>query len=160
MPSELNKKKQSKVNHKIINRRAGYDYQLSEKFEAGIVLTGAEVKSVKAGHIKLEEAFVQIRDNEAWLINAHIHPYAFADNRDYEPTRSRKLLLHKNELLKISQQVTQKGLTVVPVACYNKHNRVKLEIALGKGKKKYEKREALKQKDIQREVEGQMREEK
>lgn len=142
---------------KIINRRAGYDYQLLEKFEAGIALTGAEVKSVKAGHMKLEEAFVQIRDNEAWLVNAHIHPYAFADNRDYDSRRSRKLLLHKNELLKIAQQVAEKGLTIVPISCYNKHNRVKLEIALAKGKKKYEKREAIKRRDIQREVEGSLK---
>lgn len=160
MPSKLKKKKLSKAFTRIINRRANYDYQLSEKFEAGIALTGAEVKSVKAGHIKLEEAFVQIRNNEAWLVNAHIHPYAFADNRDYDSTRRRKLLLHKNELLKITQQVAQHGLTIVPIACYNKHNRVKLEIALAKGKKKYEKREAIKRKDIQREVESQLRGEK
>lgn len=147
-------------NLKITNRRVNFDYQLLEKFEAGIALTGAEVKSVKAGHMKLEEAFVQIRDNEAWLVNAHIHPYAFADNRDYDSRRSRKLLLHKNELLKISQQVSQKGLTLVPIACYNKHNRIKLEVALAKGKKKYEKREALKRKDIQREVESQLKGEK
>jgi len=153
MPS----KSKSKHFTKIINRRANYDYQLLEKFEAGIALTGAEVKSVKAGHMKLEEAFVQIRDNEAWLVNAHIHPYAFADNRDYDSRRSRKLLLHKNELLKIAQQVAQHGLTIVPIACYNKHNRVKLEIALAKGKKKYEKREALKRKDIQREVESSLK---
>lgn len=157
MPSKSKKKKLSKAGHKIINRRASYDYQLLEKFEAGIALTGAEVKSVKAGHMKLEEAFVQIRDNEAWLVNAHIHPYAFADNRDYDSRRSRKLLLHKNELLKIAQQAAEKGLTIVPIACYNKHNRVKLEIALAKGKKKYEKREAMKRKDLQREVESDLR---
>lgn len=143
---------------KIINRRASYDYQLLEKFEAGISLTGAEVKSVKAGHMKLEEAFVQIRDGEAWLVNAHIHPYAFADNRDYDSRRTRKLLLHKNELLKLAQETQQKGLTIIPVSCYNKHNRIKLEIALGKGKKKYDKREALKRKDLQREIESQMKE--
>lgn len=157
MPSKSRSKKLNKAGQKIINRRAGYDYQLLEKFEAGIALTGAEVKSVKAGHMKLEEAFVQVRDNEAWLVNAHIHPYAFADNRDYDSRRSRKLLLHKNELLKIAQQIAQHGLTIVPIACYNKHNRVKLEIALAKGKKKYEKKEVLKRKDLQREVESDLR---
>lgn len=157
MPSK-SKRKPSRASAKIINRRANYDYQLLEKFEAGIGLTGAEVKSVKAGHMKLEEAFVQIRDNEAWLVNAHIHPYAFADNRDYDPTRRRKLLLHKNELLKIAQQVAQHGLTIVPIACYNKYNRIKLEIALAKGKKKYDKREAIKRRDLQRELESQLKE--
>lgn len=140
---------------KIVNRRARYDYHLLEKFEAGIVLSGAEVKSVKAGHIRLEEAFGRLKDSEAWLINAHIHPYPFADNREYDPRRPRKLLLHKNELLKLAQE-TYRGLTIVPVSCYTKHNKVKLEIALAKGKKKYEKREAKKRKDLEREVAKEM----
>lgn len=143
---------------KIINRRASYDYQLLEKFEVGIVLSGGEVKSIKNGHLKLEEAFVRIVGGEAWLVNAHIHPYSFADNRDYDPRRSRKLLLHKNQLLKISQQAKEKNLTIVPVSCYNSGNKIKLEIALGRGKKRYEKREAIKKRDLTREVESQLRE--
>jgi len=142
---------------KVFNRRASHDYHLFEKFEAGIALTGPEVKSAKAGHIRLDEAYVRIIGNEAWLVNAHIHPYPFADNRNYEPTRSRKLLLHKNELLKISQQTEKKGLTLVPVSCYTKHQQIKLEIALAKGKKKYEKREAIKRKDLARETEASLR---
>lgn len=144
---------------KIFNRRARYDYQLLEKFEAGIALTGPEVKSVRAGHLHLEEAFVQIRDNEAWLFNAHIHPYKFArpPAGGYDPQRARKLLLHKNELLKLAQETARRGLTIVPVSCYTKGNRIKLGIALAKGKKKYDKREALKRKDLQREIEGQLR---
>jgi len=138
---------------RIVNRRARYDYNLIEKFEAGIALTGAEVKSVKAGHIRLEEAFVRIANGEAWLMNAHIHPYQFADNRDYDPRRTRKLLLHKNELLKLAQQTLKKGLTIVPVSCYTKGGKIKLGIALAKGKKKYEKREAKKRKDLKRETE-------
>lgn len=137
---------------KIFNRRASYDYQLLEKFEAGIVLTGPEVKSVKASYLHLEEAFVQIRDGEAWLFNAHIHPYKFADNRDYDPRRPRKLLLHKNELLKLAQETAQRGLTIIPLSCYTRANRIKLEIALAKGKKKYEKREAIKKREIEREI--------
>jgi SsrA-binding protein len=137
---------------KIFNRRAKYDYNLLEKFEAGVALTGAEVKSVKSGHIRLEEAFVRISAGEAWLYNAHIHPYPFADNRGYDSYRTRKLLLRKNELLKLQQQTTQKGLTIVPVSCYTKGNKIKLEIALAKGKKKYEKREAIKKKDWRREL--------
>ncbi len=142
---------------KIINRRASHEYQLLNKLEVGIVLSGGEVKSIKNGHLKLEEAFVRIIDGEAWLVNAHIHPYSFADNRDYDPHRSRKLLLHKNQLLKISQQIKEKSLTIVPVSCYNTANKIKLEIALARGKKKYEKRETIKRRDIQREVETQLR---
>lgn len=137
---------------KIINRRANYDYQLLEKIEVGIALTGAEVKSVKEGHLQLEQAFGRLKDGELWLINAHIHPYRFADNRDYDPRRSRKLLLHKNELLKLAQKITSSGLTIVPISCYTKGQKIKLEVALAKGKKKYEKREAIKKRDLEREI--------
>lgn len=137
---------------KIINRRARYDYQLLGKFEAGIALTGPEVKSVKGGHMSLNESFVQIRDGEAWLFNAHIHPYLFADNRDYDPRRARKLLLHKNELLKLQQETKQKNLTIVPISCYTKHRIIKLVIALARGKKKHEKRKAIKKRDLEREL--------
>ena len=137
---------------KIVNRRARFQYQIIEKFETGLVLTGAEVKSVKSGHFKLEEAFVRIKDNEAWLYNAHIHPYAFSDNKKYDPRRTRKLLLHKNQLLKLEQKLSQKNLTMVPISCYTKHNKIKLEIALTRGKKQYEKREAIKKRDLQREI--------
>lgn len=137
---------------RIINRRASYEYQILDKFETGIVLAGPEVRSVRQGNLKLEEAFVRIKDGQAWLINAHIHPFAFADNRDFDPRRSRKLLLHKNELLKLEQKIREKNLTLVPLSCYIKHNRLKLEIALAKGKKKYEKREAIKKRDLEREI--------
>jgi len=137
---------------KIINRRAAFDYQLLEKFEVGVVLSGGEVKSIKNGHLKLEEAFIRLKDHEAWLFNAHIHPYSFAANKNEDPRRPRKLLLHKNELLKLKQATEQKGLTLVPVSCYTKHNKIKLEIALAKGKKKYEKRESIKKKDWKREL--------
>jgi len=139
---------------KIINRRAPYDYQFLEKFEAGIVLNGPEVKSVRAGHLHLEEAFCQVKNGEVWLFNAHVNPYKFADNRNYDPRRARKLLLHKNEMLKLAQYSSQKGLTIVPVSCYTKGNRIKLEIALAKGKKKYEKREVIKKRDLEREISG------
>lgn len=137
---------------KIFNRRAKYDYHLLEKFEAGIALTGAEVKSVKAGKMVFRESFVKIHENEAWLFNAHISPYPFADNQDYDAQRTRKLLLHKNELLKLSQQTKEKNLTIIPVSCYTKARKIKLEIALARGKKKYDKREAKKKKAWQRET--------
>lgn len=138
---------------KIINRRARYDYHLLEKFEAGIALTGAEVKSVKAGKMSLSESFARIISGEAWLLNAYINPYPFADNRDYDPQRSRKLLLHKNELLKLTQQTKEKKLTIVPISCYTKGRQIKLEIALARGKKKHDKREAKRRKAIEREIE-------
>ncbi len=117
---------------KIINRRASFDYQILAKFEVGVVLNGAEVKSIKNGHLKLEEAFIRLKDHEAWLFNAHIHPYSFAANKEEDPRRARKLLLHKKELLKLKQETTQKDLTIVPLSCYTKHNKIKLEIALAK----------------------------
>lgn len=141
---------------RILNRRARYDYHLLEKFEAGIALTGAEVKSVKAGQMSLQESFVRISEGEAWLHHAHIHPYPYADNRNYQPRRARKLLLHKKELLKLGQQIKEKNLTLVPVSCYTRHGQIKLEIALARGKKKYEKKEARKRKDLEREAEREM----
>ncbi|OGV89607.1 SsrA-binding protein [Microgenomates group bacterium RBG_19FT_COMBO_39_10] len=138
---------------KVVNRRARYDYSLLEKFEVGIALTGPEVKSVKASKLSLNEGFVKMIGGEAWLLNAYINPYPYADNRDYDPKRNRKLLLHKNELLKLSQQTKEKNLTIVPVSCYTKGRKIKLEIALARGKKKYDKREVKKRQAIEREIE-------
>jgi len=142
---------------RIVNRRAAYDYRLLEKFEAGIVLSGPEVKSIKAGHLHLEEAFCQIKNGEVWLFNAHIHPYKFADVQNYDPRRTRKLLLHKKEILKLAQYSSQKGLTIVPISCYTKGNKIKLEIALAKGKKKYEKKTKIKERDLEREQEERLK---
>lgn len=141
---------------KIVNKRARHDYFLLEEFEAGIVLAGPEVKSLKAGHASLGESFVRIIDGQAWLLNAHINPYPYADNRDYNPRRSRKLLLHRQELLKIQQKVKEKGLTIVPVSCYTKGRNIKLKIVLARGKKKYDKRETIKRRDIERQVEREL----
>ncbi len=142
---------------RIVNRRAKYDYHLLEKFEAGIALIGPEVKSAKAGKMSLGGSFVRIRDNEAWLLNAYINPYPFADNRDYDPRRTRKLLLHKNELLKLSQQTKEKNLTIVPLSCYTKGQKIKLEIALARGKKKHDKRETKRKKALKKEAEQALR---
>lgn len=137
---------------KIINRKARYNYEFLDKFEAGIVLTGPEVKSVKKGQIKLDDSFVRIDSNyEAWLVNVHIHPYQFADNRNYEPTRSRKLLLHKKEILSLVKKMEGRNLTIIPVSCYTSRGKIKLQLALAKGKKKWEKREKIKKRDLERE---------
>lgn len=138
---------------KILNRQVSYRYQLLERFEAGVVLTGSEVKSVRQGHLQLGEAFVKIRNGEAWLFNAHIHPYSLSDQqKEIDPQRSRKLLLHKKELLKLKQATEEKGLTLVPISCYTKRHQIKLEIAIAKGKREHEKREAIKKKDWRREL--------
>lgn len=138
---------------KIINKRVNFDYELLDKVEAGVALTGAEVKSLFANQASLNEAYVKIINGEAFLLNAHIHPYKFADVSKIDPKRTRKLLLHQKELLSLENKMKQKNLILVPVAWYNKGHQIKLEIALARGKKKWEKREAIKKKDIERQME-------
>lgn len=138
---------------KIINRKAHFNYILSDRYEAGVALTGAEVKSLFLNQASLDEAYVKFVGNELFLLNAHIHPYKFADVRKIDPKRIRKLLLHQKELLEISNKMQQKNLTLVPTAWYNKGHQIKLEIALAKGKKQWEKKEAIKKADLARETE-------
>jgi len=133
---------------KIINRKFHRNYREIEKYEAGIVLTGAEVKSIRAGGLRIDDAFVRIMGSEVYLINAEISIYKFARNDTYESKRSRKLLLHKKELLKLKIKMASGGLTLAPVSCYNKGHHIKLEIALVKGRKDIEKRKVEKQRDI------------
>ena len=127
-----------------------------DRLEAGVVLTGAEVKSVKQKRISLGEAYVKLISGEAWLVNAHIAPYQFAANKDYDSTRSKKLLLSRKELLSLSQKMEQKKLVLVPTAAYTKRGRVKIEIALARPKKTWQKKEAKKRKDLDREAERQL----
>lgn len=141
---------------RIENRTARHDYEILETFEAGIDLLGPEVKSVRDGQVSLGEAFVQIRDNQAFLVNAHIHPYQNSA-LTLSPTRSRRLLLHKKELISLGSKTKTMGLTLVPVAMYNKGNIFKLEVGLAKGKKAWDKRESLKKKTMDREVEMELR---
>lgn len=138
---------------RIINRRARHDYQVLDSFEAGIALSGAEVKSVKQGRGDLASSFVRIKDGEAWLVGANIPRYGPAAGQDYDPLRTRKLLLHKKELVSLGAKVRQQRLTLVPLSLYTKGRLIKARIALAKGKKKYEKREAKRRKDIDREIE-------
>jgi SsrA-binding protein len=143
---------------KIINRKFHRDYKEIEKYEAGIVLTGAEVKSIRAGGLRIDDAFVRIMDNGIFLINADIPAYQFASNDSYESKRSRKLLLHKKELLKLRVKMASGGLTLAPVSCYNKGPHIKLEIALVKGRKDIEKRKLEKRRDIKLEQEREAKE--
>ena len=140
------------------NRRARFDYDILETFEAGIILSGQEVKSVKQGHISLKSAYITTKEGEAYLINAHISPYKMAGELpEYNPKRTRKLLLHKKEINSLIGKKSQ-GLTIIPLRVYTKHGRVKLEIALARGKKKYDKREATKKREAERKIRRAMKE--
>ncbi len=138
---------------KITNPKAHYNYEILETLEAGIDLLGSEVKSVRAGQVSLGEAFVHLREGEAYLINCHVHPYQNSLEKVL-PTRSRKLLLRKKQLISLANKSAQGGLTLVPVSMYNKGNIFKLEVGLARGKKKWDKREAIKKKDQLRDVEN------
>lgn len=139
------------------NRRARHDYQIAETVEAGLVLVGSEVKSLRDGRANLKDAYVTFRDGEAWLVGAHISPYSFSREGGHQPERDRKLLLHRREIDRIAARVAEKGLTVVPLSMYFKEGRAKVELGLGRGKAKYDKRQALKEKDQKREMERAMR---
>ncbi len=134
---------------KVVNRTFHREYEEIEKFEAGIVLTGAEVKSVKTGAIYLESAYVKIIGQEVFLINADIPVYHHAPPKDYDPRRTRKLLLHRKEILRLQVKIAGSGnLTIAPLACYTKGSLVKLEVALARGRKDIEKRKLVKKRDV------------
>ncbi len=135
------------------NRKARFEYFLLETYEAGIALQGSEIKSIRAGQISLAEAYVQTDGKEAWLINAHIAPYEQANRFNHDPRRPRKLLLHKREIREIWNAVRQKGVTIVPVQVYLKEGKAKVEIAVAKGKKLYDKRHEIAKRDQSREIE-------
>jgi len=134
------------------NRKARHLYAIEESYEAGLVLTGPEVKSLRAGHVTLGDAYGMVREGEAFLFNAHISPYSHADASTYDPNRTRKLLMHKAEIRRLLGKTREKGLTLVPLKIYFKEGRAKVELGLGRGKKLYDKREDLKRRDAQREM--------
>ncbi|NCP86592.1 MAG: SsrA-binding protein [Anaerolineae bacterium CG_4_9_14_3_um_filter_57_17] len=139
------------------NRKASFEYFLLEFFEAGISLQGSEIKSIRAGQVSINEAYVEIREMDAWLMDAHIAPYEQANRFNHDPKRPRRLLLHKKELRDMWDAVRQKGVTIVPTKLYFKKGRAKLEIALAKGKKLHDKREAIAERDQAREAAREMR---
>lgn len=139
------------------NRKASHEYFLFDQLEAGLVLNGSEIKSIRAGQMSLAEAYVQIDGNEAWLIDAHIAPYDHSGRFNHDPRRPRKLLLHRKEIIKLWNNVRQKGTTIVPIMVYLKSGRAKIQIALAKGKKLYDKRQSIAKRDSQRDVERQFR---
>ncbi|MCC7004572.1 SsrA-binding protein SmpB [Candidatus Nomurabacteria bacterium] len=135
------------------NRKASFNYEILEKFEAGIELLGIEVKSLRKGNIALDGAYIILRGNEAYLINCNIPPYQPNNTEEsYDPTRNRKLLLTKKELDDLRKSEGTKGLTIVPISVYNKGRKIKIEIATVKGKKKFDKRQSIKKRDVEREI--------
>ncbi len=135
-----------------VNRRAYHDYFIDEKYEAGVMLTGTEIKSVRNGRANLREGFVRIDGNEAWLESVHISPYAQGNVMNQEPVRPRKLLLHRKEISSLIGKVKQKGYTLIPLRMYIVRNRAKVEVGLARGKRQYDKREAIAEREAKREI--------
>ena len=134
------------------NRSAGHNYHLLDRYEAGLVLTGTEVKAAKSGKVQLKESYAEVSANEAWLMNAHISEYSHGNIMNHAPVRKRKLLLHRSEIDKLREETRERGLTLVPIKLYLKAGRIKVEIAVAKGKKFHDKREAIKAKEMQAEA--------
>ena len=138
----------------VSNRRARHDYEILERFETGIVLSGAEVKSLRGGHGSLAEAFARLRDGEIWLEGMHIPPYEQAmDKTRWEPTRARKLLLHRKEIERLIGKTAERGLALIPLRVYFSHGLAKVELGLGRGKRQFEKRQAIAEREHRREME-------
>ena len=126
-----------------VNRKARYDYHLRDRYEAGVVLQGTEVKAIRAGRFNLTDSYAQITDGEAFLIDAHIGPYAHGNIENHEPKRKRKLLLHRREIIKLERSIRSKGMTIVPTRAYFSNGKVKLELAVAMGKQIYDKRDKI-----------------
>jgi SsrA-binding protein len=135
------------------NRKAKHNYFILDSFEAGLVLRGSEIKSIRAGQISLAEAYVRTNGVEAWLVDAHIAPYKQASIHNHDPQRQRKLLLHAREIRELHENIQQKGLTIIPLRVYLRDGLAKVEIAIAKGKKKFDKRADIAKRDAQREIE-------
>ena len=140
------------------NRKARRDYELLDRFEAGLVLLGTEVKAAREGRVNLKDAYAAVRDAELFLLQCHFSPYSHASYENHDPLRPRKLLLHKRELRRLIGKITERGLTLIPTKMYFKRGRIKVEVALARGKKRHDRRAAAKERDIQREVEAELKE--
>ena len=139
------------------NRHAAHNYHLMERFEAGLVLTGTEVKSAKSGRVQLKDSFAEVVGNEAWLMNAHISQYSHGNRENHEPVHRRKLLLHRAEIDKLLGKTREKGLTLIPTKMYLKNGRIKCELAVGKGKKLHDKRETEREREMEAEARAAVR---
>lgn len=136
----------------IDNRRARHEYHILESMEAGIALTGTEIKSIRQGGISLNEAYARVRDGEVWLLGMHVPPYKQGSFSNVDPNRPRKLLLHKEQIVRLGGRAAEKGLTIVPLRLYFTRGKAKVEIGLAKGKKLWDKREAVAKRDVEREI--------
>ena len=142
----------------VTNRAAFHEYHVVDKYEAGVALTGTEVKSVRAGQVQLKDSYVAVRGGEAWLLNAHVSPYSHGNRENHEPLRERKLLLHRREIDRLEEAATTKGMTLVVTRVYLKRGRVKFEIGVARGKKLYDKRETEMRRTVERETRAQLKE--
>jgi SsrA-binding protein len=142
----------------LTNRQAFHEFHILDKYEAGAALVGTEVKSIMAGRIQLKDSYVSVKDNEVWLLNAHISPYSHGNIQNHEPLRPRKLLLHRKEIEKLERETTLKGMTLVVTSIYWKNGRIKFEIGVAKGKKLYDKRETEMRKTVEKETRQQLKE--
>lgn len=141
---------------KIINKKALHNYHILENIEAGIVLSGSEVKSIRAGRLELGEAYIKILQDEAFLVNAHLPKYQ-SDEKEYDPARSRKLLLHRDQINSLIGKISREGITLIPVSIYEKNNRFKVQVGLAKSKKEFDKRKIIKERDHNRRIEQELR---
>jgi SsrA-binding protein len=140
-----------------VNRKASFDYELLKRLEAGLSLTGTEIKSIRDGNVSIREAYVRPKDGSLWLIGAHIAKYAPAAGQNHEPTRDRRLLVHRAEIRDFEREATTSGATIVPTRLYLKNGKAKLEIALARGKKKYDKRQTIAKRDAERDMQRAVR---
>jgi len=140
------------------NRAAFHEYHISDKYEAGVALTGTEVKSVMGGRVQLKDSYVAVREGEAWLFNAHISPYSHGNRENHDPVRTRKLLLHRREIDKLDETSVKQGMTLVPTRVYLKNGRIKIEVGVARGKKLYDKRETEMRRTVERETRAQLKE--
>ena len=148
----MTRRSEGEIKQVAANRKALHDYTIEDAYEAGVVLTGTEIKSVRAGRVNLRDGYVQIKDGEAWLLNVHISPYDFGNRENHEPKRERKLLLHRQEIRRLQSKVNERGWTIVPLRVYLKEGRAKVEIALARGKRLYDKRDAVAERDMDRDL--------
>ena len=142
----------------VSNRAAFHEYHILDKYEAGVMLMGTEVKSIREGRVQLKDSYVAVRDGEAWLFNAHVSPYSHGNRANHEPLRTRKLLLHRREIDKLEEAATIQGMTLVVTKVYIKNGRIKMEIGVAKGKKLYDKRETEMRRTVERETRAQLKE--
>jgi SsrA-binding protein len=140
------------------NRKATHDYSVEDRFEAGIALLGTEIKSIRAGQANLREGYVQVRGDGLWLVNTHIAPYDPAGREGHDPLRPRRLLLHRKEIAKLLSRVQERGYTIIPLKIYLKNRRAKVEIALARGRRQYDKREAIAKREAGRQIERALKE--